>query len=515
MITETEINLGKENADALDKFHCFGSRWFCLQMQEAFNVQSAILREIAQKHDNPKLKRALPLIHGLQTTSEAISLLRRDGLLNEAHVLMRLLTERALNLCYLLVTPSNDSAEEPKAISNDASGTKRGPAADELIGFADEFRFKETYDSEALETKIKAIATNTKIPLGFLRLMVSSHYPQASLALSGSPSGAIFHLYNMTEEAEDHFSNNFATLLFGGLTLLYYVIKVLGVYGIPDNLVRDSDASNEAATKLMLKIRHPVTPKVRDTYGWWQSLSDHEYFAGKRLASLLRELDVAFGACVEAGMEVPMLVKQDQGSIRLSICALYLKRMLNDVRSVWVMIRQGNTSQAGSIAASLFENALLIQCLAENEARAVKFSNAPSDDWPWKKRQMCNFVNQDEAEREKQKPDPKVADAHYAHYSWLCGIKHATLSYARHDSGSTQVQEKGYVVMPFPDIRDEDWPVKKKILLISLLNARLAIQAFARGGLVKETTPSEIAFAAKVKTVRDIVVKFLEDKHTA
>lgn len=515
MTKEKENNLGKENVDALDKFHCFGSRWFCLQMQEAFNIQSAILGEIAQKHDNPKLKRVLPLIHGLQTTSEAISLLRRDGLLNEAHVLMRLLTERALNLCYLLVTPSNDRDEASKAISNDAPGTKQGPAADELIEFAKVFRFKEIYDSEALETKIKAIAANTKIPLDFLRLIVSSHYPQASLALSGSPSGAICHLYNMTEEAEDHFSNNFAALLFGGLTLLNYIIKVLGAYGIPGNLVKDSDASNDAATSLMQKIRHPVAPNVRDTFGWWQSLSDHEYFAGKRLGSLLREFDIAFGACVEAGMEVPMLANQDKNSWRLRICALYLKRMLNDVRSVWVMIRQGNTSQAGSIAASLFENALLIQCLAENEVRAVKFSKTPLGTWPWTKKKMCGFVEEDAAKRQSRKLDPATAEAHYTHYTWLCQIKHATLAYVTHDSGSTQVEEKGYAVMPFPDIRKEDWPVKKKILLISLFNARMAIQAFARGGLVKETTQSEIAFAGKVKIADEIVVKYLQHERIA
>jgi hypothetical protein len=317
-------------------------------MQEAFNVQSAILREIAQKHNSPKLKQVLPLIHGLQTTSEAISLLRRDGLLNEAHVLMRLLTERALNLCYLLVTPAGECSQTPKATSSDAAPTNRGPMAVELIEFAEGFRFKETYDSEALEAKINAIAANTQIPLGFLRLIVASHYPQASLALSGSPSGAIFHLFNMTEETEDHFSSNFATLLFGGLTLLNYVIKTLGAYGIPENLIKDSDASNDAATKLMLKMRQPAAPGVRETYGWWQSLSDHEYFAGKRLSSLLREFDIAFGACVEAGMQLPVLAKQDKGSLRLRISALYLKRMLNDVRSVWVMIRQGNTSQAGS-----------------------------------------------------------------------------------------------------------------------------------------------------------------------
>jgi hypothetical protein len=277
-----------------------------------------------------------------------------------------------------------------------------------------------------------------------------------------------------------------------------------------ESIITDSDKSTDTATRLMQKIRQPVAPNVRDTYGWWQSLSDHEYFAGKRLTSRLREFDIAFGACVEAGMEVPMIAKQEANSIRLQICALYLKRMLNDLRSVWVMMRQGNTSQAGSIAASLFENALLIQCLAENEARAIKFGKAPLDAWPWSKRAMCNFVNEDSAKRQNKRTDPKDAIAHYTHYTWLCDIKHATLAYVMHDSGSTKVKSTGYAIMPFPDIREEDWPVKKKILLICLLNAIFAIQAFARGGSVEEVTPNEISFANKIKTADDIVVKHLE-----
>ncbi len=471
MEATTQNDLSTENKDALDKFHCFGSRWFCLQMQEAFSAQGAILGATSQKHENPKIRHVLPLIHGLQTTSEAISLLRRDGLLNETHVLMRLLTERALNLCYLLVAPPKE----------DATGTLRevpkvkGLLAHELIEHAKEFRFKENYDSDVLEEKIKAIATNTKIPLDFLRLMVASHYPQASLALSGSPFGAVFQWYKVNENSEAYFADDFATLLFGGITLLNHVIKLLGENGIPENLVKDSDASTELAANLMFKIRHPVAPNVNDAYGWWQNLSDHEYFAAKKLAQLLREFEIAFAACVEAGMEGPMLARQERNSVRLRICALYLKRMLNDVRSMWLMIRQGNTSQAGSIAASLFENALLIECLAENEARAVRFSQSPTEMWPWDKRAMCNFVNQDTARRENRKPDQRTADAHYQHYSWLCEIKHPTLSYVTHDSGSTDLLKKGYAVMPLPDTREEDWPVKEKILLISLHSATAAI----------------------------------------
>jgi hypothetical protein len=509
MPNDGTTSLGNENAEALDKLHCFGSRWFCVQMQEAFNTQSAILKEIAFKHhSNPAIKSVFPLVHGLHTASDAISLLRRDGLLNEAHVLMRLMTERAINLCYCLVAPSNSNTKPP----NDTTDSKPVPKqlmADELIEVAKGFRFSENYDSQGLEMKINLVAANTKIPLNFLRLVISSHYPQASLALGGSAAGAVFHLCSMTEEVEDHISHNFAVLLFSGVSLLNYVIKELGAHGIPEILIKDSDAASDVANKTMLKGVKPVVPNVRDAYGWWQTLSDHEYLAAKKLAPSLREFETAFSACIEAGMEVPMLAKADRTSQRLRISALYLKRLLNDVRSLWLMMRQGNTSQAGSIAASLFETTLLIQCVAENEERAVRLTRNPTGKWPWDIRAMCGFVNRDEARRDGRQYDEKGADADYAQYAWLCQFKHPTLGYVGHDSGSTHVAEEGYVVMPFPDAREDDWPVKRKVLLISLFSAVRAIKAFARGGQVKDATPGEISFNAKLKTARDLVEKHL------
>jgi hypothetical protein len=507
-------SLGNENLEALDKLHCFGSRWFCVQMQEIFNAQTAILKEIAIKHhDDPTIQSVLPLLHGLHTTSDAISLLRRDGLLNEAHVLMRLLTERAINLCYQLVAPANTATNSLKDASNDKAKPNE-LAADDLIKAAENFRFSESYDSKGLETKINTIAANTKIPLRFLRLMISSHYPQASLALNGSASGAIFHLHNMTESDEDHIGSSFAALLFGASSLQNYVIQVLGMYGVPESLIKESDACSEAAAKIMVLARKPVASKIRDAYGWWQTQSDHEYFAAKKLDPLLRDFESAFSACIEAGIDVPILAKCDPKSLRLQISALYLKRVLNDLRSVWLMIRQGNTSQAGSIAASLFENALLIQCISENEAKAIRMAKTPTAKWPWDIKTMCRFVNDDDAKRKNRVPDQAVADAHYAHYSWLCQIKHPTLGYVRHDSGSTHVVEQGYVVLPFPDIRDEDWPVKRKILLLSLFNTELAIKAFARGGEVKEGTPNEIRFRTRLKTVAELVEKHLQQTNT-
>lgn len=508
-MTESAEKTPQEVVEGLDKLHCFGSHWFCLQMQESFKAQSAILKEIAFKHDTSIAQDAIRLIHGLHTCAEAIALLRRDGLLNEANVLMRLLIERALTLCNILIASPSIPLGRQEGASREESVPPREIIADELITNARGFRFVETYDSEALELKIKAIAKNSKIPEDFLRFSVASYYPPASLAISGSPIGAICHLPVWRPENNDE---GFSTLLFGGLTLLNYVIRELSKYGIPQSLISESDKLTSVAHNLMSKVKHPIVSQVRNGYGFWQKLEDNEYFATKKLTAPLREFELAFAACVEAGIDVPILAKREPNSIRLQICGLYLKRMLNDLRSVWVMMRQGNTSQSGAIAASLFENALMIQVLAENEERAIRLNKKPSGKWPWDKKSMCEIVENDEAKREKRKVNAEASAAHYIHYTWLCQIKHTTLASAAHDSGSTSVEEKGYALIPFPDVREEDWPLKRKILHITLFSACSAIKAFARGGMVGQNTPAEVAFADKLKTIDDLLVRHLLQK---
>jgi hypothetical protein len=488
-----------ESDGVLDEFHRFGSRWFCLQMEDTLSTQSSILKQISLEINNPELKKVLPLIMGLHTTSTAILCLRKDLLLNESHVLMRLLFERALNLCYLLTSPLDNKTVVSSCATTEAKKN------DDLVEIAKDFRFQEVYDSEALEAKVKAVEENTSIPVDFLRLVISFHYPIASHALSGSVFGAIAHFKHGDGKDGDFPVGDLTLLLFQGATLLHEVIKLLGVFGVPRNLLKTSDAADEKAKDLITKSRRPTAEQVQNFYGWWQSLSDYEHNAIKEMGGVMRDYEAAFGACMDSGVKVPVLAKTDEGSLRLPICALYLKRMLNDFRSVWVMIQRGNTAQAGSIASSLFENALLIQCLAENEERAVRFNKTPAGRCPWNVRTMCGFINGDNAKRTGSAPSKEVEKAMYEQYSWLCQIKHPTLECVVHESGSTQGDDGKYGVLPAPDTRKEDWPVKRKILIFSLFESICAIESFSRGGDVKEETPNEVEFAEKLKVVSDFL----------
>ena len=94
----------------MDTYHCFGSRWFCLKMQEAFDGKARFLGELSSVIKDEQFQRIFPLAHAIDDTAQAISLLRQAYYLNEAHVLMRLLVERVINLCFRLVSDSTGVA---------------------------------------------------------------------------------------------------------------------------------------------------------------------------------------------------------------------------------------------------------------------------------------------------------------------------------------------------------------------------------------------------------------------
>ena len=487
----------------LDKFHCFGSRWFCLQMQEAFAVQRNVIGQLSQS-TNPKLVKVMPLLLGMQSSSQAVSLLRRDGLLNESHVLMRLLIERAINACYLFVTAdeSDTAAEAEKHLPKERPRTVQ--TADEIIQTSLKIRFTESYDSNGLEHKIEEICKKTKIPLDFLRLCISTQYPMASMAMSGSREGAICHLLTLNPNADGFFDEQFTTILFLGTLLLNNVIKIIAQEKELSSLVSQSDLACNLATDLMDKCRHPTEDNVQSLQGYWQILADSEFYAEKKLEHGLMEFGRAFASCIEAGISVTTLGRKNQGTARLRMSALFLKRALNDLRSIWLMLCRGYTAQGASIAASLFENALAIQYICDNEQRALQLGRDKSGELPWSVSEMCQFVAS--GYEDKAKPDKNLWKSLYVQYVWLCQFKHPTLGQALHDAGATETANGQYAVVPLPDVRESDLDVKRLICIKALKSALNAIEAFASASGVKSESPQEQEFEQKVKEVSDTLM---------
>jgi hypothetical protein len=229
---------------------------------------------------------------------------------------------------------------------------------------------------------------------------------------------------------------------------------------------------------------------IKNSHGLWNALSPLELAESPKIAKMLKPFLQPITDCYECGVEVPTLSCKREKAKDIAIAALFLKRLLNDLRATWNLLLLGYTSQAGSIGAAAFENALIISCLAGNVHRAEKMCNHKSGGSPWSVADLCKMYAHQSKERDKrsgkilsdQEYDTQ-GEALYAQYQWLCKVKHPTLPSALHDALSVSLQADEYIIMAAPDARTEDLPNKAFILSVTILRVLEAIDSFA---LVRE-----------------------------
>jgi hypothetical protein len=497
--------LANVNHMKMDVYHCFGSEWFCFQMQHAFDGQRRILRQIVTNMSGKRVDNITALGWGIEGTAGAISDIRHGTHLNEAHVLMRLLVERAITFCYLATEPEpQPESAKGEAASESSAHTRRKPSdAEELIEAANRMEFSESYDSEGLKKKLNAIQERTKIPHEFLRLLIASHYPHASAAMTGSPFGAVCHLASGV--TDKFFEQEFATMFFAGSMLLRGVVEVAASKWGFSNELEESKALAKSAEELMKRTKEPVDSNVLSVHGCWQVLNKLEHNARLTICDQLKDFEIAFGLCLEAGVEAPTLPHSARGALRLKLSALFLKRVLNDLRSVWLMLNQGYTAQAAVIATSLYENALAIQCVAGDDALAKKLDDEKTGELPWGISEMCKIILKKENPKDDEAWKPL-----YAQYVWLCSTKHPTLPQLVHDAGATSTDQRGYAVMALPDVRKENLCVKEHICILALHSTLNAIEAFANGAAVDANSESGKRFYERTKQINDFICKELK-----
>ena len=217
----------------------------------------------------------------------------------------------------------------------------------------------------------------------------------------------------------------------------------------------------------------------------WDTLASLEFSATNLHQKLLKPYGSALKKIYAAGLQAPTLNSSRSNEPDLRCAALFLKRSLNDLRAVWLLINSGYTSQAASVAASLFENSLAAAVIAGNLDRAAKLLGSTTGELPWNSMQLSKFLAQiwteDQVEEDKRLDQNEYEKAWrqvYSGYKWLCQIKHPTLPSVVHDSKSAATSDDEYVVMAIPDIRQEDLPLKITILTICASRMIEALKRF-------------------------------------
>lgn len=246
--------------------------------------------------------------------------------------------------------------------------------------------------------------------------------------------------------------------------------------------------------------------KTRDSHGLWLALSALELAESPKIAEMLKPFHKPVTDCYECGVEAPTLSCKREKGPDICVTALFLKRLLNDLRATWNLLLLGYTSQAGSVAAAAFENALIIICVADNNRRARKLLSSKSGGSPWSVAELCKmYANQLGSEKlEELSADLNGVDYWeivYAQYQWLCNLKHPTIPSALHDAFSVSLTGDDYIIMAAPDVREEDLPNKAFILVTIILHTWEAIESFTLSREIDDEDSKVISWTKRFESI--------------
>ena len=248
--------------------------------------------------------------------------------------------------------------------------------------------------------------------------------------------------------------------------------------------------------------------KIKDSRGLWLALSAVELADSPKIAKMLKPFHKPVTDCYECGVEVPTLSCKREKGLDIGVTGLFLKRILNDLRATWNLLLLGYTSQAGSVAAAAFENALIIDCVAGNIPRAKKMLANKSGGSPWSVADLCKMythqlkeANKKSGEASTDLEDESYWEALYSQYKWLCKVKHPTIPSTLHDAFSVSLDGDEYVIMAAPDTRIEDLPSKAFILSITVLRVKEAIGSFALARELNYESPNVISWKERFDSI--------------
>jgi hypothetical protein len=237
--------------------------------------------------------------------------------------------------------------------------------------------------------------------------------------------------------------------------------------------------------------------------GAWARLENLETVARTTISRQLSRFEAPFRDTYEAGVIVPVLRAKGRAVVDARCAALFFKRVLNDLRGVWVLLHEGYTSQAASVAASLYESALATICLTQSKENIAAFQAEPHGQVPWSPIEMAKIVVRAEGKKPQGKDYENGWRSLYAHYVWLCQIKHSSQDSVIHDAGASSVGERGYVVMAIPNVREEDIAIKAMVAIISLHRTLECIEALAKALGFGDKLPDDFRFAERFQRARE------------
>lgn len=491
------------------------------RMALLFKAQTKLLDELLATQLSEVNRPLVPLLGAIRNNCKTILLLEKAGLLNELMLIERIFVQRIVNCCYLLAAGKDEIARYfSNPVVQSGSLLKDGRATAIL-------EFAKSYTPEGsasafnltLTEQAEVIANHAGIPKEGFLVALASVFPKSSEMLAGSLYGATFHLGVFTAKGQrsktrdSHLAKTDGELfytLFVSVGLLHALFKTAAKCE-PIEIDKKSDANHNAAGQLAMGLLGKETADLSPTDGVWERLDKIEFGTIERFGGLLADFSLVFKDAYDVGYLVPTLRPARLPVLDLSFAKLFLKRVLNDLRVVWLLLLSGYTSQAASVAASLYESALASICLTLHQKNIDKFGSTSNGQIPWNKAEMAKMVARASKKVASDAEREKLWKASYRHYTWLCDIKHASRGSIIHDARASEIPGKGCVVMAIPNLKDEDMKFKATIAVISLICILDSVRAFANAlGYDEDKFPDDFGFAKTYKRALEANSRLIE-----
>jgi len=493
-----------------DDPNAFGSLLFVSQMAALFTSCTKLLDDLIKSGIPKGLHAIQPLLHAIAEDCRATLLLEKAQLLNQTILVQRALIERIINTCYLV---AGGAPEQARYLREPVVGTAGLPGGtpEEIVEAARQYDPSSAAPviTPNLHERLDVIQRELDLPKDSFLVPVASVFSSASQILAGSLYGQVFHLGLFQRSAESrsaerisaHIREEFCFLFLTDIGLLDSMFKAIGKRHKIEELCNQSSALFCNAAALMKGESNGNALQLSWADGAWERLGQLEFSAERKLGPPLEKFEEAFRSIYEAGLIVTVL-KARGPHLDLRTAALLLKRVLNDLRGVWVLLETGYTSQAASIAASLYESALASICLTLSQENIDKMLNNAHGEIPWSITGMAKMVVRSEMPSSNGPRFENAWRALYANYVWLCQIKHASLQSVLHDTSASSTGKKSYAVMAIPNTKEEDLVAKAHVALSALLRTQDAINAFATALGHSGNLPTQYAFAARMERAR-------------
>jgi hypothetical protein len=251
-----------------------------------------------------------------------------------------------------------------------------------------------------------------------------------------------------------------------------------------------------------------MTDPTQNPEGLWSALEAAELSALQLVTGQLKPFRSPVCDCYEAGVQSQCLPGERRSAPDLRVAALYLKRVLMDLRATWLLCLRGYTAQAASVAASLYENALATEVIAGTAALASRCVEEQGKGLPWSVLRLTELRVAKREALAKQRGETytdeqrlSAGEITYFGYRWLCKMKHPTIPALLHEASGTKVDARTFVIMALPSANEADLILKGLILTGAVLEAKAAICAFADGGAPDTSSAAYTSFADRIGRV--------------